>query len=47
MMGVHVFGMMGCGLLGWLLNLIVTGFVVYLAVKLALNKNTLWLRKDK
>jgi len=37
MMGAHGFGMMGFGLIGWLLNLAVTGFVVYFAVRLALK----------
>jgi len=32
------YGMMGFGLLGWMINLIVIGIVVYLAVKLAIKK---------
>ena len=38
MFGENGFGMMGLGLIGWLLNLFVIGIVVYLAVKLALKK---------
>ncbi|WP_409973925.1 hypothetical protein [Bacillus sp. Bva_UNVM-123] len=37
MMGVPGFGMMGYGLFGFLINLVVIGFVVYFAVKLALQ----------
>jgi hypothetical protein len=39
MMGAYGFGMMGFGLLGWFINLLAIGAVVYLAVKLALWKN--------
>ncbi|WP_019153615.1 hypothetical protein [Robertmurraya massiliosenegalensis] len=39
MMGGHGIGMMGFGLLGWVLNLLVNGIVVYFAVKIAI-KNT-------
>ena len=38
MFGGNGFGMMGLGLIGWLLNFFVIGIVVYLAVKLALKK---------
>jgi len=37
MMGGFGFGMMGMGLLGWMLNLAAIGIVVYFAVKLALK----------
>lgn len=37
MMNGYGFGMMGFGLLGWLINLIVIGAVVYYATKLALK----------
>ncbi len=39
MMGGYGFGMMGLGLLGWLLNLGAIAIVVYYAVKLALRNN--------
>lgn len=38
MMSGYGFGMMGFGLLGWMINLIVIGIVVYFAVKLAIKK---------
>ena len=38
MFGGKRFGMMGLGLIGWLLNLFIIGIVVYLAVRLALKK---------
>lgn len=41
MMGGYGYAMMGYGLLGWLLNLLVIGVVVYAAVRLALRKNKL------
>jgi hypothetical protein len=41
MMGVHGFGMMGFGLLGWITNLFTIGFVVYFSVKLALRNKKL------
>lgn len=37
MMGGFGYSMMGFGLLGWLLNLVVIGLVVYFSVKLALK----------
>ncbi|MFT8320787.1 MAG: hypothetical protein ABF649_07775 [Bacillus sp. (in: firmicutes)] len=37
MMGGYGFGMMGYGILGWILNLLVIGIVVYYATKLALR----------
>ncbi|WP_263601176.1 hypothetical protein [Bacillus sp. PS06] len=39
MMGVHGVSMVGYGLLGWILNLVVIGIVVYASVNLALRKN--------
>jgi len=42
MMGGYGFGMMGYGFLGWIINLLVIGIVVYYSTKLALknhNKN--------
>lgn len=39
MMSGYGWGMMGLGLLGWILNLFFIGIVVYFAVKLAM-KNT-------
>lgn len=39
MMGGYGLGMMGFGLLGWIINLFAIGAVVYIAVKLALRKN--------
>ncbi|WP_255639783.1 hypothetical protein [Aquibacillus saliphilus] len=39
MMGGYGFGMMGYGLLGWFINLLVIGIVVYYSVKLALKNN--------
>lgn len=39
MMGGYGFGMMGFGLFGWLINLLVIGFVVYFSVKLALKSD--------
>jgi hypothetical protein len=38
MMGGFGMGMMGFGMLGWLLNLFVIGIVVYFSVRLALKK---------
>src|SRR5690625_2440325 len=45
MMGGYGFGMMGYGFLGWIINLLVIGIVVYYSTKLALknhNKNCLY-----
>lgn len=39
MMGGYGFAMMGYGLLGWMLNLLVTGVIVFAAVRLALRKD--------
>lgn len=39
MMGRYGIGMMGFGIIGWLLNLTVIGIVVYFAVKMALRKS--------
>jgi hypothetical protein len=38
MMGEFGFRMMGLGFLGWVINLLAIGIVVYVAVKLALRK---------
>lgn len=37
MMGSFGIGMMGYGLLGWILNLLAIGIVVYYATKIALK----------
>lgn len=37
MMGGYGFGIMGYGMLTWVLNLIVIGLVVYFSVKMALR----------
>ncbi|WP_279625762.1 hypothetical protein [Parageobacillus thermantarcticus] len=34
---MSVWGMMGLGIIGWVLNLFIIGLVVYFAVKLALR----------
>lgn len=39
MMGGHGFGMMGMMGIGWIINLLLIGVVVYFAVKLALRDN--------
>ena len=40
MMGGHGFGMMGMMGFGWIINLLLTGLVVYFAVKLALRSHS-------
>lgn len=41
MMGGYGLGMMGLGILGWLLSLFAIGIVVYLAVNLSIQNNKL------
>ncbi|WP_202925665.1 hypothetical protein [Virgibacillus sp. MSP4-1] len=44
--GYGGFGMMGYGFLGWIINLIVIGIVVYYATKLALKHHDKEKQKD-
>ena len=39
MMSGYGFGMMGMGFIGWIINLLVIGFVVYYAAKMALKNH--------